>query len=369
MDQTEAYFGINSSMTFDTGNITGNLSEFYLSLSEDERKCLEVWNRKYWAFLLSSIGSFVVIVLSIFIWRAASNKCLKLRHQSVVTYTEEELTPGMEMQQIEERGVRQQNRTLGNGVYRDYITSAMSWGHGSMGELIGNIFLVLLCLATIGQVVVYFIDISKDHFLVEICAPLSQSLTQQIDLGLNIFFLAFFVKRFFDAPDKLIFMFDSVTFIDLFLIPPSFLAIFMERSWIGLRLIAELRLMRIPELLYYLRIIKTPATYYRVEPFAVYSTTLMCAAGVVHLLENMGDPWTEFTNAHHLSYLQCLYTVILALLTAGIYHSYCTTLMGRCFLVFIGLSFFVINVKNCVVAYRQRRQDERSKGNDEAVNV
>ncbi|KAI1708743.1 calcium-activated potassium channel slo-1 [Ditylenchus destructor] len=320
MDQAEAYFGINSSMTFDSGNTTGNLSEFYLSLSEDERKCLE--DRKYFAFLCSSIGSFVVILLSVIIGRAVRNMCFKLRYRSVVTHTDEELTPGLEMQQIEEV----------NHSGRIHF-----WG--------------------------------GDHFLIETCKPFSENWTQQIDLGLNIFFLAFFVKRLLDAPSKVALMFDFSTFIDFFLIPPSFLAIFMERSWIGVRCCASLRLMYVPVFLFNLSIIKTNAAYNVVRTFVIYFTTPMVFyAGMIHLCENMGDPWTEFTNAHHLSYLECLYSVIVAFLTVGFKHSYCRTVLGRSILIYMVLTSIAQQIFNYVRARQQRRRiAEGSK--DEPVNV
>lgn len=75
-----------------------------------------------------------------------------------------------------------------------WMTEAKDWA----GELIsgqsmtGRILVVLVFLLSIGSLVIYFIDTYKDNFQVETCIPWSESPTQQIDLGFNIFFLIYF---------------------------------------------------------------------------------------------------------------------------------------------------------------------------------
>ncbi|KAI1708745.1 calcium-activated potassium channel slo-1 [Ditylenchus destructor] len=353
MNQNNGFFGTNSSMTFDSGNMIGNLSEFYLNLSEDECKCLI--DRKYWAFLISSIDSYLVIVLLILCWRIAKKLIGfdKLRHRSVVTHMDKELSPGyIEYMGYEECVGETEEKVQKEKTFEEYldhlwannrsvIASAISWPYFRMDIRIQKLFVVLLCLASIGSVVIYFIDISKDPFLVEICKPLSQSLTQQIDLGLNIFFLAFFVKRFIDAPDKIRHMIcDPSTLADLFLIPPSFLSVYLGRSWTGMRHITVLRFMYFPEFIFLFGIIK---------------------------LENSGDAWTDHMNAHRLSYLECLYSVIVAFLTAGFKHGYCTTVLGRCFLVIMVVSFVALQISKFVC--QQRGNVEGSKDKDDLVSA
>ncbi|KAI1704278.1 calcium-activated potassium channel slo-1 [Ditylenchus destructor] len=91
----------------------------------------------------------------------------------------------------------------------------------------GKVVVILVCLASVGSVLLYFIDVSRDFFQVESCHPLSESLTQQIDVGLNVFFLIIFLKRS---------QLDVCTFFEFILITPSFLAIYMERSYFDQRL-------------------------------------------------------------------------------------------------------------------------------------
>ena len=69
--------------------------------------------------------------------------------------------------------------------------------------------------------------------------------------------MAYFFMRFIAANDKLLFMFQLYSFVDFFTIPPSFVSIYLDRTWIGLRFLRALRLMTVPDILQYLNILKT----------------------------------------------------------------------------------------------------------------
>ena len=108
---------------------------------------------------------------------------------------------------------------------------------------------------------------------VESCVPWAENTTQQIDLAFNIFFMVYFfirVRAFFNvsiiylmfsqfiaASDKFWFMLELFSFVDYFTIPPSFVSIYLNRNWIGLRFLRALRLMTVPDILQYLNILKT----------------------------------------------------------------------------------------------------------------
>ena len=88
---------------------------------------------------------------------------------------------------------------------------------------------------------------------VEQCVPWKENTTQQIDLAFNIFFMVYFFIRvsfnsencskifvpflfqFIAASDKFWFMLELYSFVDYFTIPPSFVSIYLDRTWIGLR--------------------------------------------------------------------------------------------------------------------------------------
>jgi len=95
---------------------------------------------------------------------------------------------------------------------------------------------------------------------VERCQTWSTNITQQIDLAFNIFFMVYFFIRvstfsisgriyyssaakvkhlcvscfqFIAASDKFWFMLEMYSFVDYFTIPPSFVSIYLDRTWIG----------------------------------------------------------------------------------------------------------------------------------------
>ncbi|KAL9694164.1 hypothetical protein quinque_013449 [Culex quinquefasciatus] len=123
-----------------------------------------------------------------------------------------------------------------------FMTEAKDWA----GELIsgqtttGRILVVLVFILSIASLIIYFIDASSEE--VERCQKWSNNITQQIDLAFNIFFMVYFFIRFIAASDKLWFMLEMYSFVDYFTIPPSFVSIYLDRTWIGLRFLRALQI-------------------------------------------------------------------------------------------------------------------------------
>lgn len=58
-------------------------------------------------------------------------------------------------------------------------------------------------------------------------------------------------------------------------------------------------------------------------------------------LENSGDPFMNFENVHRISYWQCVYFLMVTMSTVGYGDIYCTTALGRLFMVFFILGGLV----------------------------
>ncbi|XP_065581789.1 calcium-activated potassium channel slowpoke-like isoform X7 [Artemia franciscana] len=223
-----------------------------------------------------------------------------------------------------------------------FVTEAKDWA----GELIsgqtttGRILVVLVFVLSITSLIIYFIDASSEG--VEQCKEWATNTTQQIDLAFNIFFMVYFFIRFIAASDKLWFMLEMYSFVDYFTIPPSFVSIYLDRTWIGLRFLRALRLMTVPDILQYLNILKTSSSIRLAQLVSIFISVWLTAAGIIHLLENSGDP-LEFNNPNQLSYWTCVYFLIVTMSTVGYGDVYCQTVLGRTFLVFfllVGLAIF-----------------------------
>ncbi|XP_054081658.1 calcium-activated potassium channel slowpoke isoform X28 [Zeugodacus cucurbitae] len=296
-------------------------------------ECLKV--RKYWCFLLSSIFTFLAGLFIVLLWRAFAFICCR---------KEPDLGPN-DPKQKEQKASRNKQEFEGT-----FMTEAKDWA----GELIsgqtttGRILVVLVFILSIASLIIYFVDASSED--VERCQKWSNNITQQIDLAFNIFFMVYFFIRFIAASDKLWFMLEMYSFVDYFTIPPSFVSIYLDRTWIGLRFLRALRLMTVPDILQYLNVLKTSSSIRLAQLVSIFISVWLTAAGIIHLLENSGDP-LDFNNAHRLSYWTCVYFLIVTMSTVGYGDVYCETVLGRTFLVFfllVGLAMFASSIPEII---------------------
>uniref|UniRef100_A0A646QCD7 BK channel n=1 Tax=Hemiscolopendra marginata TaxID=943146 RepID=A0A646QCD7_9MYRI len=298
-----------------------------------EDDCLK--ERKWWCFLLSSIFTFLTGLFIVLLWRMFAFLCCR-KDDSSDFQSDAKAKPPPETKGVPGANGKATDIEIG------FMTEAKDWA----GELIsgqsttGRILVVLVFILSISSLVIYFIDASRGG--VEKCQEWASNTTNQIDLAFNIFFMVYFFIRFIAASDKLWFMLEMYSFVDYFTIPPSFVSIYLDRTWIGLRFLRALRLMTVPDILQYLNILKTSSSIRLAQLISIFVSVWLTAAGIIHLLENSGDP-LEFDNANPMPYWECVYFLIVTMSTVGYGDIYCHTNWGRGFMVFfilVGLAVF-----------------------------
>jgi len=298
-----------------------------------EEECLK--ERKWWCFLLSSIFTFLMGIISVVVVRFL---------QSVACRQDKDEYSQAEVKRIQEEAkkLRLQGQNPEEETGDDFMSEAKDWA----GELIsaqtgmGKILVCLVFILSISSLVIYFIDASSEG--VEQCVPWAENTTQQVDLAFNIFFMVYFFIRFIAASDKFWFMLELYSFVDYFTIPPSFVSIYLDRTWIGLRFLRALRLMTVPDILQYLNILKTSTSIRLAQLISIFISVWLTAAGIIHLLENSGDP-PDFTNGGHLSYWNCVYFLMVTMSTVGYGDIFCTTILGKISImlfILVGLAMF-----------------------------
>ncbi|KAL1264837.1 hypothetical protein QQF64_005192, partial [Cirrhinus molitorella] len=217
-------------------------------------------------------------------------------------------------------------------------------------------FVVLVFALSIGALVIYFIDSSKP---IESCQQFDKDYTLQIDMAFNVFFLLYFGLRFIAANDKLWFWLEVNSVVDFFTVPPVFVSVYLNRSWLGLRFLRALRLIQFSEILQFLNILKTSNSIKLVNLCSIFISTWLTAAGFIHLVENSGDPWENFQNSQPLSYWECVYLLMVTMSTVG-YGDVCAkTTLGRLFMVFFilgGLAMFASYVPEIIELIGNRKK-------------
>uniref|UniRef100_A0A3Q2DIR7 BK channel n=1 Tax=Cyprinodon variegatus TaxID=28743 RepID=A0A3Q2DIR7_CYPVA len=215
---------------------------------------------------------------------------------------------------------------------------------------------VLVFALSIGALVIYFID-SADP--IEDCQNFYKDFTLQIDMAFNVFFLLYFGLRFIAASDKLWFWLEVNSVVDFFTVPPVFVSVYLNRSWLGLRFLRALRLIQFSEILQFLNILKTSNSIKLVNLCSIFISTWLTAAGFIHLVENSGDPWENFSNSQTLSYWECVYLLMVTMSTVGYGDVYAKTTLGRLFMVFFilgGLAMFASYVPEIIELIGNRKK-------------
>uniref|UniRef100_A0A6I8Q7J1 Calcium-activated potassium channel subunit alpha-1 n=1 Tax=Xenopus tropicalis TaxID=8364 RepID=A0A6I8Q7J1_XENTR len=209
---------------------------------------------------------------------------------------------------------------------------------------------------SIGALMIYFIDSSNP---IETCQNFYKDFTLQIDMAFNIFFLLYFGLRFIAANDKLWFWLEVNSVVDFFTVPPVFVSVYLNRSWLGLRFLRALRLIQFSEILQFLNILKTSNSIKLVNLCSIFISTWLTAAGFIHLVENSGDPWRNFENSQDLSYWECVYLLMVTMSTVGYGDVYAKTTLGRLFMVFFilgGLAMFASYVPEIIELIGNRKK-------------
>ncbi|CAF0949052.1 unnamed protein product [Adineta ricciae] len=216
----------------------------------------------------------------------------------------------------------------------NWLNDMKDWGNSFISgqTKMGKTFVIIIFFCNIASLVLYCMDTKRNSY-VESCTNFSQSLSMKIDLGLNSVFLIHFILRLAAAPDKRRCWFSLHSLVDIFTIPPSFMTVYLDRSWIGLRFLRVVPLKDIPNLLQYMHVIERPRTIRIVQLASKFTAILFATAGAVHLAENSGDFFCNFCNAQEISIFNALYYMIITMTTVGYGDISCKTYLGKTFVL------------------------------------
>ncbi|XP_078383482.1 calcium-activated potassium channel subunit alpha-1-like isoform X3 [Oculina patagonica] len=203
----------------------------------------------------------------------------------------------------------------------------------------GRCLVVLSFLLSIFYVILYVVESS---YPVEHCLDMGSQRLWIFDIGFNLFFLVHFLLRFLAANDKLMFWLETLTLVDLLTIPEAFVSVVLQQNWLGLRFLRAMQFIRLADILQYLGLIRSSGVITLTVMIGNLSALLLTSGGILHLVENTGDPWS-FTNGQKLNYFECLYFLVVTMSTVGFGDISAITVFGRVFMMMfisIGLGMF-----------------------------
>ncbi|XP_019134399.1 calcium-activated potassium channel subunit alpha-1 isoform X14 [Larimichthys crocea] len=306
--------------------------------------------RMWWAFLASSMVTFFGGLFIILLWRTLKYLWTVCCHCNAKKKDVHRITTG--------DGIKRTDKDDPAASEVGWMTSVKDWAGVmiSAQTLTGRVLVVLVFALSIGALVIYFIDSSDP---IESCQNFYEDFTLQIDMAFNVFFLLYFGLRFIAANDKLWFWLEVNSVVDFFTVPPVFVSVYLNRSWLGLRFLRALRLIQFSEILQFLNILKTSNSIKLVNLCSIFISTWLTAAGFIHLVENSGDPWENFQNSQALSYWECVYLLMVTMSTVGYGDVYAKTTLGRLFMVFFilgGLAMFASYVPEIIELIGNRKK-------------
>ncbi|XP_053189392.1 calcium-activated potassium channel subunit alpha-1a isoform X3 [Scomber japonicus] len=321
-----------------------------------EVPCDNNGQRMWWAFLASSMVTFFGGLFIILLWRTLKYMWTVCCHCNIKP---------KEVQKVNNPAINQATDAPKGDEKEEvpasevgWMTSVKDWAGVmiSAQTLTGRVLVVLVFALSIGALGIYFIDSSDP---IESCQNFYKDFTLQIDMAFNVFFLLYFGLRFIAANDKLWFWLEVNSVVDFFTVPPVFVSVYLNRSWLGLRFLRALRLIQFSEILQFLNILKTSNSIKLVNLCSIFISTWLTAAGFIHLVENSGDPWENFQNSQSLSYWECVYLLMVTMSTVGYGDVYAKTTLGRLFMVFFilgGLAMFASYVPEIIELIGNRKK-------------
>nr|XP_048712340.1 calcium-activated potassium channel subunit alpha-1 isoform X23 [Caretta caretta] len=358
--------GVRMSNSISAGNLNTDSSSSPVSVPKMDALIIPVTmevpcdsrgQRMWWAFLASSMVTFFGGLFIILLWRTLKYLWTVCCHCGVKNKEAQKINAGGETQADGTcKPTDEKEETVAAEV--GWMTSVKDWAGVmiSAQTLTGRVLVVLVFALSIGALVIYFIDSSNP---IESCQNFYKDFTLQIDMAFNVFFLLYFGLRFIAANDKLWFWLEVNSVVDFFTVPPVFVSVYLNRSWLGLRFLRALRLIQFSEILQFLNILKTSNSIKLVNLCSIFISTWLTAAGFIHLVENSGDPWENFQNNQPLTYWECVYLLMVTMSTVGYGDVYAKTTLGRLFMVFFilgGLAMFASYVPEIIELIGNRKK-------------
>ncbi|XP_055336126.1 calcium-activated potassium channel slowpoke-like isoform X3 [Paramacrobiotus metropolitanus] len=313
-------------------NISNYLSQDFVSYFARDRNYYQSCEvigkpRLWWIFLISSILSWLTLYSILGVWNIvkwcglrSSKQVLKRRAFTII-----EADPSSFLDDSNSAG--------------DVVLMSRKWTFQWYHVMEREANRIVNCQTLTGRVVaiigfcvamvsfgIYCQDVADTVPDLEVCRAWTSTAEWQVDFVCNLFFLVYFVLRFCASSRKFVFLAEAYSIVDYFTIPPSIIAIFLDRNWSGLRFLRVLHILSIPDVMQYVGILKTRTQVTLTFLICRLACIILVGSGVFHLTENF---YTVLEHGH--SYWKFLYFSVVTISTVGYGDIAPVTAMGRAF--------------------------------------
>ncbi|XP_055333743.1 calcium-activated potassium channel slowpoke-like [Paramacrobiotus metropolitanus] len=220
---------------------------------------------------------------------------------------------------------------------------------------VGHLITVIAFIVAMLSFGIYVFEVSDFVPALEICRPWLQTITWQVDLGCNIFFLILFIMRYMASSRKGLFLWELYSIVDYCTIPPAFVAMVLNRNWSGLRFMRVLYIFSIPDVMQYIGLLKTRLEIRAAHLICRLLGAVFVGSGIFHLLENFSD----VVDPEDHSYPKFVYYTIITISTVGYGDIYPKTGWGRafaCLFIMAALGLFASSIPDIVSMLTARFQ-------------
>ncbi|XP_048590244.1 calcium-activated potassium channel subunit alpha-1 isoform X4 [Nematostella vectensis] len=301
----------------------------YLTTPCDKNCLIPDDDRKWWYFLCTSLAIFLVGLAVIYSTRVLIRSC-NLRKRK--------LGPSSKAKAKDKNGSREDPQP---GLYLRIKEQAGTLLTAQTFK--GRCFVIVSFLFNISYVALYIVE---SGYPVEHCLDLNAQVLWLFEIALNAFFVLHFILRFLAANDKMLFWCDPLSLVDFFTVPQVFVSIVIKQNWIGLRFLRAMIFIKLSDILQILGLVSSSSGSTLAKMLGNLLALLFAFGGLVHLLENTGDPW-DFSVRQDWNYYECIYLLVVTMSTVG-YGDYSpNTYVGRFIMMIficIGLGIFATHI-------------------------
>jgi len=205
-------------------------------------------------------------------------------------------------------------------------------------SLAGRVLVVFVFFCNLMSMGLYVIDTTSQIY-VEECIVWQEKETLIINFAVGIINFLYFSLRALATDNFLKFMWEMETIVDMLTLPPLFMSIWLERTWLGLRFFRFLIWFNFPDILVYLRVLSNSSSIRLAQLVSYIIGGLTWFAGLIYLLENSGDPWLEFSPENRaepgsFDYLDAIWFLMVTCSTVGYGDVSPNTVLGKIAVMF-----------------------------------